>query len=94
VAETDHPYNTDSWIDDVTDGFEAAMVGLSPRVTCKTCGEQVLPKRSRDPNQLAKEVVDLATMDETERENLQRTAKKRAPATQAPKEGSTGQKRP
>lgn len=43
VAETDHPYQTDSWIEDVTDGFRAdAGSGLSARVTCETCKTKVL----------------------------------------------------
>jgi hypothetical protein len=52
------------------------------------------PKRPRDPNQLAKEIVDLATMDETEREKLQRSLKKRRPSEQPAKAGSTDRKQP
>ena len=42
VAETDHPYNNLPWIDDVSEGFEAVLSGMSPKVTCKKCKVFVL----------------------------------------------------
>jgi hypothetical protein len=39
------------------------------------------PKRPRDPNQLAKQIVDLVTMDEAEREEAIRRAPKKGAAT-------------
>jgi hypothetical protein len=35
------------------------------------------PKRPRDPNQLAKKIVDLETMDEAERDAAVRAAEKK-----------------
>ncbi len=37
------------------------------------------PKRPRDPNQLAKEIIDLATMDETELAALRKDAQTKKP---------------
>jgi len=46
-------------------------------------------KRPRDPNQLAKRIVDLATMDEGDRATLQAKVKKKARLAERPKEAPT-----
>jgi DNA-directed RNA polymerase subunit RPC12/RpoP len=44
VHETDHPYNTETWVDSVTDGFKVSNpIFPSATVHCETCGSKVHP---------------------------------------------------
>ncbi|MEA3060830.1 MAG: hypothetical protein QOJ94_611 [Sphingomonadales bacterium] len=43
LSETDHPYNTDTYVHDVTDGFRVANpLYPSADVFCTKCGRKVL----------------------------------------------------